>query len=67
MKIVNFNNYTRDVDMSALDSYCHDHGRRVRYAKDEVFVQEGLVGKYMGFVEKGTSNTPHSLPLATKR
>ena len=53
MKIVNFNNYTRVVDMSALDSYCHEHGRRVRYAKDEIFVQEGLVGRYMAFVEQG--------------
>ena len=43
MKIVNFNNYTRVVDMSALDAYCHENGRRVCYAKDEIFVQEGLL------------------------
>ncbi len=48
-----FNLYDRDCDLSAIKKFCREIGRAVHYSKDDVFVQQGCVGKYLGVVESG--------------
>ncbi|MDE6716638.1 MAG: Crp/Fnr family transcriptional regulator [Muribaculaceae bacterium] len=48
-----FNKYKTLVDLTPLSDFCRQYGRLCRYAKGEVFVQEGSIGKYFGFVETG--------------
>lgn len=48
-----FNLYDRDCDLSAIKKFCRENGRFVHYFKDDVFVQQGCVGKYLGVVESG--------------
>lgn len=48
-----FNLYDRDCDLSAIKKFCRENGRAVHYSKDDVFVQQGCVGKYLGVVESG--------------
>jgi CRP-like cAMP-binding protein len=48
-----FNLYDRDCDLSAIKKFCRENGRIVHYSKDDVFVQQGCVGKYLGVVESG--------------
>ena len=47
------NKYKTLVDLKPLSDFCRQYGRLCRYAKGEVFVQEGSIGKYFGFVETG--------------
>lgn len=48
-----FNSYDQSIDFSAIKDYCREHGRIAHYSKDDVFVQQGCVGKYLGVVESG--------------
>lgn len=48
-----FNRYDSLIDLSAIKDYCRDKGRLCHYAKDDVFVSQGSVGKYLGVVESG--------------
>lgn len=48
-----FNIYDQKIDLSAIKDYCREHGRTAHYSKDEVFVQQGCVAKYLGVVESG--------------
>ena len=48
-----FNQYDSIIDLSAIKDYCRDKGRLCHYAKDDVFVTQGSVGKYLGVVESG--------------
>lgn len=48
-----FNLYDRDCDLSAIKKFCRENGRAAHYSKDDVFVQQGCVGKYLGVVESG--------------
>ena len=48
-----FNLYDRDCDLSAIKKFCRENGRAAHYSKDDVFVQQGCEGKYLGVVESG--------------
>lgn len=48
-----FNLYDRDCDLSAIKKFCRENGRAAHYSKDDVFVQQGFEGKYLGVVESG--------------
>ena len=48
-----FNSYDCHVDLSAIKDYCRENGRVRQYAKDEIFVQQGAVCRYLGIVESG--------------
>lgn len=48
-----FNIYDSIIDLSAIKDYCREKGRLCHYAKEDVFVQQGSVGKYLGVVESG--------------
>lgn len=48
-----FNSYDQRIDLSAIKDYCQEHGRIRHYAKEEVFVQQGSIGRYLGVVESG--------------
>lgn len=48
-----FNSYDQSIDFSAIKDYCRENGRAAHYSKDDVFVQQGCVGKYLGVVESG--------------
>ncbi len=42
-----FNKYDSLIDLSTIKDYCRENGRLCRYAKEETFVQQGTVGKYL--------------------
>lgn len=48
-----FNKYDSIINLSAIKNYCREKGRLCHYAKDDVFVQQGTVGRYLGVVETG--------------
>jgi len=48
-----FNIYDQTIDLSIIKEYCRENGRTVHYSKDDVFVQQGCMGKYLGVVESG--------------
>lgn len=48
-----FNIYDQKIDLSAIKGFCRENGRAVHYSKDEVFVQQGCVARYLGVVESG--------------
>lgn len=48
-----FNQYDSIIDLSAIKDYCREKGRLCHYSKDNVFVQQGSVGKYLGVVKSG--------------
>ncbi len=48
-----FNIYDQKIDLSAIKDFCRENGRLIHYSKDDVFVQQGCVGKYLGVVESG--------------
>lgn len=48
-----FNVYDSECDLSAIKDYCREKGHVRHYAKDEVLVQQGSVGRYLGVVESG--------------
>lgn len=48
-----FNFYDQRVDLAAIKDTCRDIGICHHYAKDETFVQQGFVGRYLGVVESG--------------
>lgn len=48
-----FNQYDSLIDLTAIKDYCHENGRVVHYPKDDVFVQQGCLAKYLGVVESG--------------
>lgn len=48
-----FNIYDQTIDLSIIKEYCRENGRSAHYSKDDVFVQQGCVGKYLGVVESG--------------
>ncbi len=48
-----FNIYDQKIDLSAIKKFCRENGRSAHYSKDDVFVQQGCVGKYLGVVESG--------------
>lgn len=41
-----FNEYKGRIDLSALIDGCREKGRLYHYAKGEIFVREGEVGRY---------------------
>lgn len=51
--MVAFNLYDRECDLSAIKTFCRENGCPVHYSKDDVFVQQGCVAKYLGVVESG--------------
>lgn len=48
-----FNIYDQKIDFSSIKKFCKENGRTAHYSKDDVFVQQGCVGKYLGVVESG--------------
>ena len=48
-----FNIYDSIIDLSAIKDYCREKGRLCHYAKEDVFVQQGSVGRHLGVVESG--------------
>ncbi len=48
-----FNKYDSLIDLSTIKDYCRKMAVWCRYAKEETFVQQGTVGKYLGVVESG--------------
>lgn len=48
-----FNIYDQYIDLSAIKKFCRENGHTAHYSKDDVFVQQGCVGKYLGVVESG--------------
>lgn len=48
-----FNLYDQKFDFAAIKDACREKGTHTHYAKDEPFVQQGYVGKYLGVVESG--------------
>lgn len=48
-----FNIYDQKIDLSAIKKFCRENGRTAHYSKDDIFVQQGCVGKYLGVVESG--------------
>lgn len=48
-----FNEYKDCLDLSSLTVGCREKGDICHYAKGELFVREGEVGKYFGIVESG--------------
>lgn len=48
-----FNIYDQKIDLSAIKKFCRENGRLVRYSKEDIFVQQGCVAKYLGVVESG--------------
>lgn len=51
--MVQFNHYDGIIDLSAVKDFCRENGRLYHYAKNDVFVQQGTVGKYLGVIESG--------------
>lgn len=48
-----FNLYDSLIDLSVVKDYCHEKGLLCHYAKNDVFVQQGFIGRYVGIVESG--------------
>jgi len=48
-----FNIYDQKIDFSSIKKFCKENGRSAHYSKNDVFVQQGCVGKYFGVVESG--------------
>lgn len=48
-----FNFYDQKIDLSAIKNACRESGILRRYAKDDIFVQQGTVGRYLGVVDSG--------------
>lgn len=48
-----FNSYDTKIDLSVIKDYCRENGRLCQYAKNEIFVQQESVGRYLGVVESG--------------
>ncbi len=48
-----FNIYDQKIDFSSIKKFCKENGRSAHYSKNDVFVQQGCVGKYLGVVESG--------------
>ncbi len=48
-----FNIYDSIVDLSAIKDYCREKGCLCHYVKEDVFIQQGTVSKYLGVVESG--------------
>ena len=48
-----FNIYDQKIDLSAIKNFCRENGHIVHYSKDEAFVQQGCLAKYLGVVESG--------------
>lgn len=48
-----FNQYDSLIDLSTIKNDCREKGSLRLYAKEETFVQQGEVGKYLGVVESG--------------
>lgn len=48
-----FNQYDGIIDLSAIKNHCREKGVLCHYRKDEIFVMQGSVGKYLGVVESG--------------
>lgn len=51
--MLKFNLYDQKIDFAAIKEACREKGTHTHYAKDEHFVQQGYVGKYLGVVESG--------------
>lgn len=51
--MLKFNLYDQKIDFAAIKEACREKGTHTHYAKDEPFVQQGYVGKYLGVVESG--------------
>ena len=50
---ITFNQYKGRIDLSALIDGCREKGTLYHYAKGEIFVREGEVGRFFGVVESG--------------
>lgn len=48
-----FNIYDQKIDFSSIKKFCKENGRSAHYSKNDIFVQQGCVGKYLGVVESG--------------
>lgn len=51
--MLKFNLYDQKIDFAAIKDACREKGTHTHYAKDEHFMQQGYVGKYLGVVESG--------------
>ncbi|MBJ2192996.1 MAG: Crp/Fnr family transcriptional regulator [Muribaculaceae bacterium] len=47
------NDFLSLIDFEAMRGYCMANGKSVRYAKGDRFVEEGQIGRYVGFVTSG--------------
>lgn len=51
--MIDFNTYNKTVNLSAIKEYCLNEGHMALYSKEDTFVQQGEIGKYLGVVESG--------------
>ena len=54
--MVGLNTYINDLDLSALNEYCVNHGRLTQYAKGDYFIKVGEDSRFIGLVECGYFN-----------
>lgn len=48
-----FNEFLSLIDLESLREYCMANGNTVSYAKGDYFIEEGQIGRYVGFVTSG--------------
>ena len=48
-----FKLHDQKIDFAVIKEACRENGIRRHYAKDEVLVRQGCVGRYLGVVESG--------------
>lgn len=48
-----FNFYDQTVDLTAIKDVCRKNGIRRHYDKNDIFVQQGTIGRYLGVVVSG--------------
>lgn len=54
MSTSNFNTYYNNIDYDFWRSLCVEEGVLCSYEKGELFVEQGQVGKYIGYIKSGT-------------
>lgn len=47
------NKFLSYIDLEAMREYCMANGKTVHYAKGDYFLEEGQIGRYVGFVTSG--------------
>lgn len=51
--MLKFNFYDQKINLATIKNACREEGIHRHYAKDDIFVQQGTIGRYFGVVESG--------------